>query len=241
MAKKKKKTKKQKKYPSWPRNTSDNCIAGIPIETCNIKNVRQSNIGMVYLGNKESNNTTQRKVKDIEPIVIPKETITPEKIPDIYVYRGYLTVPKQNLIDYYMFVNDVSHTNRYKIIVAYNKVNRRYYMGIKQLEKLHKNNCFPEIVIHESTEGSEPLYVGDFRQASELGMYGYKVGKSGLPKKRRHEILKYVIDEKILRRYEIVSLLNGNITLREYRSDRDFSKAISDWEEDIDFVNDYRS
>lgn len=234
-----KKTKKQKNYPSWPRNTSENCIAGIPIETCNIKNVRQSNIGMVYLGNNQSSSLTQKKTKLVEPVAIPKKTITPDDIPDIYVYRGYLTVPKQNLIDYYMMVNDVSHTNRYRIIVAYNTVNHRYYMAVKQLEKLHKNHCFPEIVIHESNEGSEPLYVGDFRQASELGLYGYKVGKTGLPKKRRQEILKYVIDKEILYRYEIVSLLNGNITLREYRSDRDFSKAISDWEEDIDFVNDY--
>lgn len=43
-----------------------------------------------------------------------------------------------------------------------------------------------------------------------------------------------------MRGYEIVEHLQGLISLREERTDRDFSTAINNWREDIKFVNDYK-
>lgn len=79
----------------------------------------------------------------------------------------------------------------------------------------------------------------DFAEQSWLTVYGYKVGKSGLDAKSRHSILKYIIDNGIMSRYEIIQLLESNITLREIQYDKDFSYAISDWEEDIKFIKTY--
>jgi len=107
------------------------------------------------------------------------------------------------------------------------------------LKQLHKRNCFIDAILKYSGVGSVPVYEGEFRQYSELGLYGYKVGASGVDRKKRHEILDYIIEKKILSRNKIISLLNGNISLRKGRSDRDFTKAIHDWEEDIEYVSNY--
>ena len=40
--------------------------------------------------------------------------------------------------------------------------------------------------------------------------------------------------------YEIIEHLQGLISLREGRTDKDFSNAINNWREDIRFVNDYK-
>lgn len=230
---------KKKKRTSKLLENGNNSIAGIPIEKCDLRRVKQSHAGVVYLTDNRSKYMTTKRQKQQEQIRIPTKTIRIDGTPTIYVYRGYLMIEDDLLIDYYMIVNDIQHRQKTKVIVAHNIKNKHYYMSVKQLENLHKKGFFPDAHIMSSNMGSEPLYTGMFRQYSQLKIYGYRVGNYGLPKNIRQEILAYIIDKQILQRYKIISLLNGNIKLREEREDRNYSKAIADWEEDIKFVNDY--
>ena len=233
------KKKKKKSVLQTKQDYNVPTIAGIPIETCNIANeMKKCTIGTVYLSDKTSKTQKSNSYKYNS---VPRKTITVNNVPTIYVYRGYLNINTSDLEDCYLIINDVVHKSKVRIIVAYNKKNQHYYMSVNQLERLHKQGIFPSVIIRESNEGSEPLYIGEFRQNSELSLYGYKVGVSGLSTLKRHDILKYIINNNILYRYQIISILTGHIALREYRTDKDFSKAIRDWEEDIKFINDYKS
>ena len=49
----------------------------------------------------------------------------------------------------------------------------------------------------------------------------------------------YVIDNKIMRGYEIIKHLQGLIFLRNEQYNKDFSTAIEDWENDIIFIEEY--
>ena len=232
--------KKKKKQTSKQLEPPNNSIAGIPIEKCDLSKIKQSHAGMVYLTDNKSKYLTTKKFKQQESVRIPTKTISVEGTPTIYVYRGYLMIEDDLLIDYYMIVNDMQHRKKAKVVVAHNIRNQHYYMSIQQLENLHKKGFFPDVHIQSSIMGSLPLYEGTFHQYSKLKIYGYRVGNYGLPRNVRHEILAYIIDKQILKRYKIISLLNGNIKLREEREDKDYSKAIVDWQEDIRFVNDYK-
>lgn len=218
-------------------------IAGIPVATytpeLKERAEKQRKFGGVYLANNESKYLQDKRTHSQYVAPTPKETIKTSETPTLYVYKGYLTIDKKHLTDYYMLVDDIEHKNKLRVVVAYNSENKHYYISTAQIERLHKQSLFPNIIMKTTNEGSEPMYDNNFRKYSELTLYGYKVGKSGLPASKRHRILTHIIDKKILRRFEIISLLNGNIALREKRTDRNFSEAISDWKEDIEFVNDY--
>lgn len=219
-------------------------IGGIPVATYTpelkelAKKQKRAGTG-VYLVNNESDCLKSKHTNNQYTLPTPKKTITTSKTPTLYVYKGYLTINKEHLIDYYLIVDDIEHKNKMRIVVAHDTETSRYYVSATQIARLHKQSLFPDIIVKTTNLGSEPMYGENFRQYSELALYGYKVGKTGLPASKRHRILSHIIDNKILRKYEIISLLNGNITLREERTDRNFSKAIKDWKEDIEFVDNY--
>lgn len=148
---------------------------------------------------------------------------------------------KQYTTDYYLLVKDIQTGREYRILVAYNSRTDRYYISETQLKWLHKRNIYPKTIFHASNDGSIPLITIDFQEFSKLAMYGYSAGKNGLKTSERRKVLKYVLDEKLMSGYEIVEHLQGLISLREERTDRDFSTAINNWREDIKFVNDYKA
>lgn len=163
------------------------------------------------------------------------------KIVELYVFKGFLNLAKQYTTDYYLLVKDIQTGREYRILVAYNSRTDRYYISETQLKWLHKRNIYPKTIFHASNDGFIPLITIDFQEFSKLAMYGYSAGKNGLKTSERRKVLKYVLDEKLMSGYEIVEHLQGLISLREERTDRDFSTAINNWREDIKFVNDYKA
>ena len=137
-------------------------------------------------------------------------------------------------------LKDIKTGRQYKILVAHNSKTNRYYISDTQLKWLHKRNIYPNTVFHACNDGSIPLVTIDFQEFSKLALYGYSAGKNGLSTQDRRKILKHILDNGIMSGYEIIEHLQGLISLREGRTDKDFSTAINNWREDIRFVNDYK-
>lgn len=77
------------------------------------------------------------------------------------------------------------------------------------------------------------------RTESILMRYGYNVSKkNGLSKYRRRAILALLIDNEILRKNYIINFLNGRINFNGLKCNNEL--AVSKWEDDIDFVNEYK-
>lgn len=159
----------------------------------------------------------------------------------IYVFKGFLRLNKNQTTDYYVYLQDYHTKIKYKLLVAYNMQTGRYYMSDTQIKWLHKNKIFIDAIFCACNEGSEPMNTLDMQAFSKLALQGYRVGKNGLSSPVRHSILRYVIDNKIMKKYEIVEHLQGLISLREDRNDKDFSLAIRSWREDIIYVNNLTS
>lgn len=81
----------------------------------------------------------------------------------------------------------------------------------------------------------------NYNPFSRLALYGYSVGKNGLNDEGRKQILIYIIEHQVMTKSKIISHLQGLISLRENRTDADFTSAISKWKKDIVFVNGYRT
>lgn len=74
---------------------------------------------------------------------------------------------------------------------------------------------------------------------SRLNMCGYNVSKhNGLTALERQKILAGMVDNGIATRQEILSYLQYFIHMRETREQ--YKNAIDKWEEDIDFISNYR-
>lgn len=157
----------------------------------------------------------------------------------LYVFKGFLNLKKENTTDYYVYVSDIKTNRRFRLLVAYNSKTKKYYISDTQIKRMHKQGVFPNAIFHASNDGSIPLIGVEFHEFSKLAMYGYSAGKNGLSAHDRHRIISYVLDKKIMRKYEIIEHLQGLINLREQRDDKDFSTAIQNWKDDIEYVNNY--
>ena len=150
-----------------------------------------------------------------------------------------LNLKKENTIDYYVYINDIKTNRRFRLLVAYNSKTKKYYISDTQIKRMHKLGIFPNVIFYASNDGSIPLIGVEFHEFSKLALYGYSAGKNGLSVHDRHKIINYVLDKKIMRKYEIIEHLQGLISLREQRDDKDFSIAIQNWKDDIEYVNNY--
>ncbi len=75
---------------------------------------------------------------------------------------------------------------------------------------------------------------------SLLHQMGYRVGLSSpLSEKQRHMILGCIVDNKIMSRIQIINYLNTFISFRKSREEYRF--AIEDWQNDINFINTYKT
>lgn len=166
-------------------------------------------------------------------------TLSNNNVIELYVFKGFLKVDSSKTIDYEILVKDFNTNRNCKILVAYNTLTKRYYISETQLKYWHKRNFFPKIPLNLCDEGSVPMVTSGFNEFSKLTLYGYAVGVNGLNEKQRHEILEYVINNKIMRGYEIIKHLQGLIFLRNEQYNKNFSAAINDWENDIMFIEKY--
>lgn len=157
--------------------------------------------------------------------------------PVLYVFKGFLRLDKNNTIDYQMIVRDIKTDKKQSVLVAYNTKTRKYYISDVQLKYLHKKGYFPNAIFITCDQGSKSFETETFNEFSKLSLYGYSVGVNGLTESVRRKILKHIIDNGIMKGYEIITHLRGLIALREDRTDRDFSVAIEEWKSDILFVS----
>lgn len=162
-----------------------------------------------------------------------------KEIPVINVFKGFLRLDKTHTIDYKMFFKDIKSNAKQSMLVAYNNKTKKYYISDVQLKYLHKKGYFPKAIFITCDSGSIPFTNDNFQEFSTISLYGYSVGKNGLLQKDRRKILKHILDNKIMKGYEIITHLRGLIALREKRTDKDFSVAIKEWESDILFVSQY--
>lgn len=80
----------------------------------------------------------------------------------------------------------------------------------------------------------------DLAPQSILMQYGYNVSqKDDLSSTQRRGILKMLMDERICTKHQIISLLNYFIHMRERRDSNMYDLAISKWEADRDYVDNY--
>ena len=77
-----------------------------------------------------------------------------------------------------------------------------------------------------------------WQKKSLLAMYGYNVNKyHSLTPNKRHTILDFLIQNKIMRTYEIISHLE--MLIRTRKNMKNMNDAIYKWKEDIDYVQNY--
>ncbi len=115
-----------------------------------------------------------------------------------------------------------------------------YYIMESGYEKL-KNLGIPMCRISDEKHYKKSQFGNGMKlsQESILMQYGYNVNQSeGLSERVRHKILASLIDNKVMTKSDIVSYLEFFISQRQ--SQPKYEVAISKWEEDKEFVNDYR-
>lgn len=74
-------------------------------------------------------------------------------------------------------------------------------------------------------------------EQSELKIYGYNAQKNGLSEYERKNLLLSLLHYEILTKHKIIQILQFNINF--HQSNPIFSEAISKWEDDLEFVQNY--
>lgn len=74
-------------------------------------------------------------------------------------------------------------------------------------------------------------------EQSELKIYGYNAQKNGLSEFERKNLLVSLLHYEILTKHKIIQILQFNINF--HQSNPIFSEAISKWEDDLEFVQNY--
>lgn len=101
-----------------------------------------------------------------------------------------------------------------------------------QIEKIGLKRS--DILVNYIDESKKSNNYNNFQKESLLHFLGYHVGKNGLYKLTRQELLTNIINRKIMTVSEIMEILNQNINMFERRAE--MKDAIKDWKEDIYFV-----
>lgn len=79
--------------------------------------------------------------------------------------------------------------------------------------------------------------VNGLNQHSKLNLVGYSVGRSGLPVNKRHILLKTLIEKNYMSAADIKHHLS--FLIRYNGKSSNMENAIRDWQEDIQFINQY--
>ena len=96
-----------------------------------------------------------------------------DEIPNLFVFKGFLNLLKNNTIDYYAKIEDIGTGRKHEILVAYNVKSDRYYISETYLKYLHKKKIYPNATINACNDGTDSLVTPDFNDISRLAMYGY--------------------------------------------------------------------
>lgn len=150
----------------------------------------------------------------------------------VYVFQGFLycSNQKHNLSFYNVKIYDVK--DEYRTCTAnviYCNDCNKFFIDSTQFKRIIKNNIFPDVIVRSISTG-----YGDFKQESELTLYGYNARKD-TPTSTRQRILYRIIDSKLISPSSVISHLEGLISLAEYNERK--QDVIKRYEEDIMFIH----
>lgn len=159
-----------------------------------------------------------------------------QKSPKVHVFRGELNhyVKDNGLTTYKALISNLRNSSVVYVLAFYSPKYNQFYIPYHSIEELVKRSISLKLRMDIS-----PDFAATLQEFSKLRLYGYSAGINGLSERSRRAIIKYVIDDEIMRPYEITSHLNWLIDFHLIRTDKDFSVAIDDWKSDIEFVYDY--
>lgn len=121
---------------------------------------------------------------------------------------------------------------------TYDRINCVFFMDSKVFRRFINRYGNPGVTLAAFSGSKSRNQFYTMQEESLLHAYGYNVGvNSSLSQNERHEILGEVIDLGIMTAHSIISLLEHNIYLH---SNPQYYIACSDWESDIEYVENYR-
>lgn len=119
----------------------------------------------------------------------------------------------------------------------------KYVNDLLNKPKVNKDIPKSKKVVFPSTSKVKkvPVHQGlsefdDFNTESYLHSLGYKVGATGLSEYQRRKLLKRVLDEGKISKYDVIETLERNISVFGHRSDR--QKAVPDWRDNLRYILD---
>lgn len=153
----------------------------------------------------------------------------------IYITRKIYCEDTHDIYDVVAYARQKNTTKIKQMKIQFCRQCKQFFVLNKELKPFITSEC-PIVANFRMASVSSNLSDSEFNESSWLSVCGYKVGTHGLLDEERHKIIKYVIDQGLMTPYEIVNLLYMNIDLREGQYDKDYSKSISDWWNDRDFI-----
>ena len=151
---------------------------------------------------------------------------------DVVIFHGFLSCSNQkhNLSFYRIKIHDVK--SEYKVCdanVIYCNDCDRFFMDSTQFQNIVNDGYLPTFRIHSYSVG-----VDNFREKSELALYGYNAQKT-TPQSVRQRILYDVIKNKLMTVGQVISHLEGLIALAEYNDKK--QDVIKRYRNDIMFIH----
>lgn len=153
----------------------------------------------------------------------------------IYVYfkLNNLCINKNHHVESVTITAKNLLTNSYVDVTAYHcKTCDKYFINYKMLEFLFNKNIYPTFK-YNVVESSW----GILKPVSMLRLYGYRVRQNDLSREERQNILRQIIDYKIMRKDEIIKNIQSKIDFNGKKQGNEIARKK--WEEDILFVTTY--
>lgn len=166
------------------------------------------------------------------------QTHIANKIPMIYIYNGFLPYAQTELYDCRLIVTDILIEKQITLFVTGRKNRNYFYMSCVQLQGYLQQDIKPKVCYKLFDSQMKNINVDtSFNKYSILALYGYSVKKNDLTLEERRRILLFLLHNKIVTASYIIQHLQGLIHLRQQRTDKDFTDAISAWKKDIQYIN----
>lgn len=153
-------------------------------------------------------------------------------VQDVFVFHGFLLCSnrKHNLFFYKIKIQDVN--DEYKVCdanVIYCNDCNKFFIDSTQFKSIIKSGYLPRVRIH-----SDDTTIDNFRQESELALYGYNAQKT-TPQSTRQRVLYNVIKNRLMTVGQVISHLEGLIGLAEYNDKK--QDVVKRYQDDIMFIH----
>lgn len=159
--------------------------------------------------------------------------LQPKKISEVVIYRSINnTCKNRHKESVEQIPLDVVHIKTKKVIRLngfHCKKCNKNFITLDAIERYTSIKYMPQFKCTLSSDFSNKL-----NDVSMLALYGYTVKADYLSKDERHDIIDYVIENKIMTPLDVIHLLEFNIKFKS--NNLSMKNAISKWEDDIRYV-----